>query len=177
MAFCSKCGSASDDGTRFCGSCGAVLAVVSATTAAGSATTSLSALSLGQKICGGGSALGLLLFFLPWVDVFGSAKMSGVRLAFQDKPKSLLLLALPATSLAVLWYLYQAITTRSNNKQASLVGIAGGILSLLAMLWLHSSVRKGMGGMGSKLFTEWFWISVAATIAVVIGAVKDRASS
>jgi hypothetical protein len=175
MAFCSKCGTANDDGTRFCGSCGAALAAT-LPSLSGQSTIAWSSLSLGGKISGIGSALGLLLFFFPWVDVYGSAKFSGIRLAFQDKPKTLFLLAVPATAIGVLWFLYQSMTTKSNSKQGANVGLAGGIISLLAMLWLYSSAKNQMGGMGSKIFTEWFWLAFVASIAVIVGAVKDRTS-
>lgn len=176
MAFCSKCGTANDNGTRFCGSCGAALAATSPSLSAGQGPIAWSSLSIGGRISGIGAALGLLLFFFPWVDVFGSARFSGMRLAFQDKPKTLLLLAVPATALGVLWFLYQSMTTKSTSKQGAQVGLFGGIISLLAMLWLYFSAKNEMGGMGGGLFTEWFWLSIMASIAVAVGAVKDHTS-
>ncbi len=175
MAFCSQCGTANDEGTRFCGSCGSALAAAQASSA-GQGGLSLAGLSLGGKIAGGGSAAGLLLFFFPWIDVFGSARMSGLRLAFQDKPKTLLLLAIPGTAIAVLWFLYQQLVSKAPQKQLSTIGIVGGAVSILTMLWFYLGARREMGGMGGKLFTEWFWLAFAASVAVIVGAVKDRTS-
>lgn len=176
MAFCSQCGAANDEGTRFCGSCGSGLAVAAQVSRAGEGGLSLAGLSLGGKIAGGGSAVGLLLFFFPWIDVYGSAKISGLRLAFQDKPKTLLLLAVPMTAIAVLWFLYQGLASKVPQRQAAMIGIVGGAISILTMLWLYTSARHEMGGMGGKMFTAWFWFSFAASVAVIVGAVKNRAS-
>jgi hypothetical protein len=174
MAFCSKCGSANDDGTRFCVSCGSAFSTdASPAIAVSSTASSLTGLSLGSKISGSGSVLTLILFFLPWIDIFGSAKMNGWSLALQHKPKSLLLFAVPVTAVAVLWFLYQATISKSKVELGSIVALAGGVVSLGAMLWLHSGVAKELH---VEVLTEWFWLSGIATVGVVVGALMNRIS-
>ncbi len=177
MAFCSKCGTANDDGTRFCGSCGtAIVLAVPVVPIVSANSIDWEKLSIGSKLSGVGAAVGLLLFFFPWVDIMGSAKFSGMSIAFKEMPKTLILLAVPATALGTLWSLYQSLTGKTAVLQIAVVGFVGGIASLGGMVWLFWSASREIRGMGVDLFTIWYWLSVLASIAIIAGAVKARKS-
>ncbi|MEI7437197.1 MAG: hypothetical protein WCL16_10385 [bacterium] len=91
-----------------------------------------SSLSLGAKIASIGSALALLLFFFPWVEIWGNNR-SGIGYAFFNVPITLPMLLVPAAALETLWYLYRRVTATSTGKHAKKIGLVANILALLLM--------------------------------------------
>jgi hypothetical protein len=175
MPFCTTCGTANDEGDRFCSSCGGTISIPHEKTSVKS--LGVAGLSIGSKIASVGAILGLLLFFLPWIDVFGSARFSGLQIALQHKPSSLLFLLIPITFGGVLWLDYQCITGVWEKKSAGIAYVVSGALALLLQLWLYAATSKEVGQGAGNLFTSWFWISTFSYLAMIAGSMMDRVGS
>ena len=167
--FCHNCGCDTQSIQAICVKCGVNLAGGDVMRTA----LAWSNLSLGAKIASIGAALELLLFFFPWLEIWGTRQRSGMSYAFSNMPITLLMLLLPATALETLWFLYRRIMAMSIDKHAAKIGLVGNIIALLLMSLI---CVVSISNYGTQIFTEWFWLSLAASIAVVVGAVKDRTS-
>jgi hypothetical protein len=166
--FCHNCGCSTQSIQALCVKCGANLAgndgIVRLTLA-------WSSLSLGAKIAAIGAALELLMFFSPWLEIWGTQHRSGMQYAFSNLPVTLVMLLVPATALETLWILYRRVSEASVGKPGPSVRLVGNVIAVVLMTLICVVTVKQYG---SQIFTGWFWLAFAASISVVVGAVKDR---
>lgn len=181
MAFCSQCGAKNDEGAKFCGSCGKVIADErgQVVLSANAATGFFQSLTFGRKISFSGAGIAFVCFFLPWVKACG-ASLSGLDIVTKGPTKDvglpglLFLILIPACSAFILWMIFQLVNGQLDKKTADDRILIASIVPLVTLIIFFFWAKNKLGGAPTEIFTFWFLLTILSFAGSAFGAYSDK---